>query len=142
MDVIINIPSEPIICSICLSSLYTKQNEIEEGENKDQENKEGENEEVENEEKIIILSCSHSYHTDCIKSWSHYKGTCPLCRSNIKNKEIDAILDTENQNQNQNQNHNLPSVSRCDCKIWCILLCYLLFLPIMIVIIILYIRYT
>ena len=144
MDVIINIPSEPIMCSICLSSLYTKQNEIEDKENEEnednEENEENEDKEETNEENIIILSCSHSYHKDCIKSWSYYNHTCPLCRTNIKNKEIDTSLHTENNNQNQNQ--NLLRDNGCNYKLCCSLLCYILILPILILIMVIFIKYT
>lgn len=34
-----------------------------------------------NESDIATLSsCSHSYHLDCIKAWSHIENACPLCK--------------------------------------------------------------
>ncbi len=81
MDTItINIPMETIICSICLSSL---------------------------DNNINTLSCSHSYHDNCINTWTHQNNTCPICRSNIKNKEIDLIIPNQN-NQNNNRQYNIP----------------------------------
>jgi len=32
---------------------------------------------------ITTLSCSHIFHSLCLKEWMKYKSTCPLCRSDI-----------------------------------------------------------
>ena len=32
---------------------------------------------------ITELSCSHSFHIDCITEWGKYKASCPLCRVDI-----------------------------------------------------------
>ena len=33
--------------------------------------------------KVSQLNCGHIFHTKCIKEWSHYKSTCPLCRVDL-----------------------------------------------------------
>jgi hypothetical protein len=70
METVINIPSE---CSICLSSQKSK-------------------------EKITVLSCSHSYHNNCITKWVIQNNTCPLCRSNIDMTVISPNLTTNTDN--------------------------------------------
>ena len=29
---------------------------------------------------VSVTKCSHIFHYDCIKEWSHYKNDCPMCR--------------------------------------------------------------
>jgi hypothetical protein len=38
----------------------------------------------ENKDKIIQLICKHYFHEKCITPWINNKGTCPLCRLEIK----------------------------------------------------------
>jgi hypothetical protein len=38
------------------------------------------------DEIITTLSCSHVFHSPCLKQWMLQKTTCPLCRSNIGGK--------------------------------------------------------
>ena len=40
------------------------------------------------DEFITTLSCSHVFHSPCLKEWILRKTTCPLCRSNIGGKRI------------------------------------------------------
>jgi hypothetical protein len=40
------------------------------------------------DEFITTLSCSHVFHSLCLKEWILRKTTCPLCRSNIGGKRI------------------------------------------------------
>ena len=32
---------------------------------------------------IIILSCNHNFHDDCLKGWFKNNNSCPHCRENI-----------------------------------------------------------
>mgnify|MGYP001191163556 FL=1 len=32
---------------------------------------------------VIILSCDHKFHENCIKLWLNKNNSCPLCRENI-----------------------------------------------------------
>lgn len=34
-------------------------------------------------DKFVILDCSHTFHENCIKTWSATSATCPICRYNI-----------------------------------------------------------
>jgi hypothetical protein len=34
-------------------------------------------------EKFVMLDCKHTFHTNCIKTWSETSATCPICRYNI-----------------------------------------------------------
>jgi hypothetical protein len=38
------------------------------------------------DEFITTLSCSHIFHSPCLKEWISIKSTCPLCRANIGGK--------------------------------------------------------
>jgi hypothetical protein len=38
------------------------------------------------DEFIITLSCSHIFHSPCLKEWISIKSTCPLCRAIIGGK--------------------------------------------------------
>jgi hypothetical protein len=55
------------ICSICLETLN-------------------------NDNDINKLSCSHTYHNECIKLWYEKNKTCPLCRSKIIIPSLDINL--------------------------------------------------
>lgn len=33
---------------------------------------------------VSISNCNHLFHTKCIKEWSTYRTTCPVCRENFK----------------------------------------------------------
>ena len=33
---------------------------------------------------IIVLSCNHIYHKNCITRWFNKNKTCPICRINIE----------------------------------------------------------
>jgi hypothetical protein len=34
-------------------------------------------------DKFVMLDCSHTFHENCIKTWSKTSATCPICRYNI-----------------------------------------------------------
>mmetsp|Transcript_37084 Transcript_37084/g.38448 ORF Transcript_37084/g.38448 Transcript_37084/m.38448 type:complete len:295 (+) Transcript_37084:1-885(+) len=38
-------------------------------------------EEINEGNKILILKCSHHYHSECLKRWLSTKYSCPICRS-------------------------------------------------------------
>ncbi len=104
MDIVINIPSEPLICSICLSSLQENENNI---------------------EKVVKLDCSHSYHNYCITKWCYQHNTCPLCRTNIKKKDMDVISHNQN-NRDTNDNAHFKYIFKMG--VCCILWSYVLIL--------------
>lgn len=98
---IINIPEETKHCAICLSIL---------------------NEEIEE------LSCSHSFHKDCINLWNHNNNTCPLCRCIIKNTQI-----------NQQDENNFPYYNYyCDIQICCAIIYIFMIVVTIIVLLILF----
>lgn len=33
---------------------------------------------------VSITKCNHLFHHDCIKEWSYYKDSCPVCREKLK----------------------------------------------------------
>jgi hypothetical protein len=33
---------------------------------------------------VSATKCNHLFHHDCIKEWSHYKDSCPVCREKLK----------------------------------------------------------
>ena len=33
---------------------------------------------------VIELACGHRFHTCCVKPWVEMRGTCPLCRSDVR----------------------------------------------------------
>ncbi len=33
---------------------------------------------------VSTTICNHLFHHDCIKEWSHYKDSCPVCREKLK----------------------------------------------------------
>ena len=37
-----------------------------------------------NEEDVSLINCEHLFHTTCIKEWSTYNITCPVCRKNLE----------------------------------------------------------
>jgi hypothetical protein len=39
-------------------------------------------------EKVIILPCTHMFHTDCLKSWFRNQDTCPICKFKINESSI------------------------------------------------------
>ena len=36
-----------------------------------------------NRDEIITTDCSHTFHTNCLRSWCEYKTNCPNCRKDI-----------------------------------------------------------
>lgn len=36
------------------------------------------------EEDVTSIKCKHLFHKNCIKEWSTYNITCPVCRTNLK----------------------------------------------------------
>ena len=37
-----------------------------------------------NDEDVSLIKCEHLFHSSCIKEWSTYNITCPVCRKNLK----------------------------------------------------------
>ena len=44
----------------------------------------------EKDEDIIITDCNHIFHHGCAEEMIKYKSECPVCRSSIDTKKIDA----------------------------------------------------
>jgi hypothetical protein len=41
---------------------------------------------------VVVPSCQHCFHEECIGEWLGTKSTCPYCRHNI---QLDIVLDNE-----------------------------------------------
>ncbi len=35
-------------------------------------------------ENVVTISCTHSFHTDCIREWLNSHNHCPICKHEIK----------------------------------------------------------
>jgi hypothetical protein len=44
-------------------------------------------EQYKDEDTVSILKCEHSFHSECIEEWGHYKANCPICKEEIKSRE-------------------------------------------------------
>jgi len=40
-----------------------------------------------NDEDVSLIKCEHLFHSSCIKEWSTYNITCPVCRKNLKEED-------------------------------------------------------
>ncbi|OIR58309.1 MAG: RING finger protein [Amphiamblys sp. WSBS2006] len=38
----------------------------------------------EEKERVTVLHCKHTYHTECLRPWLKKNKTCPLCRISLK----------------------------------------------------------
>ena len=36
------------------------------------------------DDEVMVLECDHVFHGSCIGEWGHYKGTCPICRTDVE----------------------------------------------------------
>lgn len=36
-----------------------------------------------NKKYVKLKKCQHIFHQECLKEWTYYSDTCPLCRTNI-----------------------------------------------------------
>ncbi len=47
------------------------------------------------EEKIVEMYCNHLFHSECIDEWLNNNPTCPICRMDVINENLnnDIILD-------------------------------------------------
>lgn len=41
-------------------------------------------------EKVIILPCTHMFHTDCLKDWFRNQDTCPMCKFKINGSTVNG----------------------------------------------------
>lgn len=55
-----------ILCGVCLDSLNPNITESD-----------------------VILICNHQFHEACVEPWLAHKGTCPTCRTRIRNVETE-----------------------------------------------------
>ncbi|GMI54673.1 hypothetical protein ScalyP_jg4814 [Parmales sp. scaly parma] len=56
----------------------------------------------EEEERCTKMPCSHVFHGECLRSWLSRQNSCPVCRKEIKQKEVVG----GELNQNQNLHHH------------------------------------
>jgi hypothetical protein len=52
------------------------------------------------DESVLSLKCKHKFHEDCVLEWRKKSQTCPLCRNDVKPKnlvDLDTQLDEEHQ---------------------------------------------
>lgn len=47
-------------------------------------------EKYKNEETVIILPCTHIFHTSCIKDWFKTQDTCPICKFKIDGNSVNG----------------------------------------------------
>lgn len=47
-----------------------------------------ESEESEEKEPCTKLSCTHAFHSNCIKLWAEKNSNCPLCRAVLTDEEL------------------------------------------------------
>lgn len=40
--------------------------------------------EFEDDSNVSVIECNHIFHTECIKEWTSYKKSCPVCRKNLE----------------------------------------------------------
>ena len=57
-------------CSICLNNISSKKGHV-------------------------TTSCQHSFCFKCFMKWIDENNTCPLCRTKVKNKNIEKIIEVE-----------------------------------------------
>jgi len=43
----------------------------------------------EEDDDVSLVRCNHYFHTDCIKEWTTYKTSCPVCRKELESQEKD-----------------------------------------------------
>lgn len=41
-------------------------------------------------EMVRQLPCAHIYHEPCIRPWLELHGTCPICRQNLGNDQVNS----------------------------------------------------
>ena len=68
-------------------------------------------------EDIMITSCGHRYHKDCIGKWLSKSTKCPYCNRNLTGQRCDLFISEETYNQARNNNghqhiHNNPMLNQ------------------------------
>ncbi len=123
----LNILNEINVCSICLASLN--------------DNNDNDNANANANDNINTLPCSHSYHNDCINIWSYHNNTCPICRSEIINKQIKKIdvIDPNQNNRNLNRELTGNDYYRAAVRRRCYwILCYIILAIVFIVLLVIF----
>ena len=58
--------------------------------------------------KIIVTSCGHSFHEDCVNSWIKRNKTCPLCSNNWSiSMKLDCISKSIENNKPEFENKSI-----------------------------------
>ncbi|KAK4768823.1 hypothetical protein SAY86_026973 [Trapa natans] len=69
------------VCVICMDNL-TGNDDEDEDEDEDEEDEDGE---------VTMLHCSHMFHSRCINRWIKDKHVCPLCKSQVYDKDMTIV---------------------------------------------------
>ena len=56
---------------------------------------------------LTITKCSHKFHFNCLDKWQKKNNSCPLCRKNLVDNDVDCLnKELNNQMSNMSINNN------------------------------------
>lgn len=61
-------------------------------------------------ENVLLLSCNHAYHQDCIRKWFQEQNMCPICRKKVSEDQSDINSSDQFNTLNSNE-ENLSNMS-------------------------------